>query len=91
MRQHQVPPYLLSMAQGQKNEGLAYSRQRQLSAPTSRPIRWKMGTLQVQSMGKLNADDRIQMYRYVMIHSSINVASSQPALFVADAFEKEIC
>ena len=68
-RRHQAPQYLHSMVRGRKNEGLGYSHQLQVLVPTSHPIRLTAGTHPVRSMGKVNAADRTQTYRYVMITS----------------------
>ena len=59
---------------------LGYSPQRQVPAPTSPPIRWKMEIHQVRSMDKANVDGKTQTYRYVVFHSySINPRMGQPA------------
>ena len=68
-RQHQAPRYLHSMVPGRKNEGLGCSHQLQVPVPTSRPTQLIVGTHRVRSMDKVNAADRTQTYRYVMIPS----------------------
>ena len=55
------------MGRGRKNEGLGSSHQLQVPVPTSHPIRLIVGTRRVRSMGKVNAADKIQIYRYVLI------------------------
>ena len=57
------------MVRGRKNEGLEYSHQLQVPVPTSHPIQLIVGTPRVRSMDKVNAADRTQTYRYVLIPS----------------------
>lgn len=73
------------MGQGRKNEGLASSHQLQVPVPTSHPVRLIVGTHRVRSMGKVNAVDRIQIYRYVLIPSLL---ACRPALAVSSGWEE---